>query len=109
MARSRALGALPARCSPRPVFRRFKCGTHLLCHLSELRAPCLSHNSDLKKRQAEEGSEDATFDHMEACTVTTHYECIKRNKRLLLIYMCVASPAERDAALPLPNMWNILL
>ncbi|KAG2455102.1 hypothetical protein HYH02_000922 [Chlamydomonas schloesseri] len=47
--------------------------------------------SELRRKQAEAEAEGATpqqeVDEMTATTMCLHYECIKRNKRLLLIYM----------------------
>ncbi|GFR41380.1 hypothetical protein Agub_g2063 [Astrephomene gubernaculifera] len=42
--------------------------------------------SELRRRQ-QEGEENQEVDEVTATTMCLHYECIKRNKRLLLIYM----------------------
>lgn len=43
---------------------------------------------EMRRLQEEEGAEQQV-DELTATTMCLHYECIKRNKRLLLIYMCV--------------------
>ncbi len=51
---------------------------------AHLRAAC----SALRQGQ-QEGEEPPPVDELTATTMCLHYECIKRNKRLLLIYMWV--------------------
>lgn len=58
----------------------------IFCEIDEHNAQTEAIVSELRRGQ-QEGEEPPPVDELTATTMCLHYECIKRNKRLLLIYM----------------------